>query len=434
MTCLKDSLYPIVIGVSLGFSHAGLDPENQNLFLLLLFGLAHLAWIVGIKSSERYSVKAILAWAIVLRALCLLPGSYLSTDIYRYLWEGRQAASLSNPWLNAPENFQGITEDRELLERVDHKHLAAIYQPTAMFFLALSDGYELRWRLIAQACELVCLFLIYLVWRAKALSKASLLSYAWMPLVLIEVSLNAHIDVVQMMFLCTGLYFFQYRKLSAATLVWSLGFMTKFWTLMPLAHSVWSQRHSRFDFLRAGFLALAPCVIIYALIEFIWGGGTFDSLKVYLGTWQFNGPIFSLLKALGMSAEVSRSLCSLVLAGLLGLSILLVKDIVKFTCLALSGLIYFSATVYPWYFLCLCPFIVFLPNPVVRTFIASAASFSLLSYEVLSHPSRWELSPWLLGVEYGIPPLLALAVFKSTREAVSGVCSSNEKNSLKPNH
>jgi len=371
-----------------------------------------------------------------MRCLCFLPGNYLSSDIYRYLWEAKVVASGANPWVVAPNSYkitqiktkQGeenaspiaapivpIPNADALLEKVEHSHLPAIYQPTAMLFLATSGGEEKAWRLIAQLCEVVVLLLLFQFAKTNKTPKELLLAYAWMPLILVEVSLNAHIDVAQMLFLTLGLLFGIKERLRTALLTLSLGFMTKFWALVPAGYLLWKQVYRCFKegkisdrkvtIRLLGYFAifLTPCFLSYTAIETLWGGGPFGSLKVYLSNWQFNGPIFSALLGLGMEGSSARLLCLAILFCISTVAILSLRSITSFCLLFYVSLIYLSATVYPWYFISILPLAILHPNPSQAKFLLTLASASLISYEVLSHQQDWTLKPALMFAEYALP-------------------------------
>src|SRR6266568_2250890 len=78
--------------------------------------------------SPRWSAGFILAVALLLRLPFLIRPAELSDDIYRYLWDGLQTLSGSNPYAAAPANVHPTHAAAEGVRRlVNHAELVTIY-------------------------------------------------------------------------------------------------------------------------------------------------------------------------------------------------------------------------------------------------------------------------------------------------------------------
>ena len=109
------------------------------------YALAWIAYVVagGIISRSARPPRGALVWIVVvaigLRLICLARTPELSTDVWRYLWDGRVANAGTNPYRYPPDapqlrylrdaNWQGI----------NHKSISTIYPPGAqVMFMALA--------------------------------------------------------------------------------------------------------------------------------------------------------------------------------------------------------------------------------------------------------------------------------------------------------
>lgn len=187
-----------------GFGPAPGAPGPGVSFLLVLllafgalwWGLRRLRAAAG--SGSDVPVAGVLAVAVVLRllALPLTPG--LSDDVYRYLWDGRVAASGSNPYLLTPddESLAGLRD--ELWEKTAHRDVATVYPPLAlgMFAAAASLPRPLfTYKLALAAVDLAGCALLLLLARRRG-SAWTALAYVWNPLLVVESAGMGHVDVL----------------------------------------------------------------------------------------------------------------------------------------------------------------------------------------------------------------------------------------------
>ena len=92
-------------------------------------------------ADQRSALIVILAGAVAMRLALLFVEPYLSTDIYRYIWDGRVQAAGINPYRyvpNAPELAQ--LRDAAIFPLINRANYAlTIYPPAAQaIFLALT--------------------------------------------------------------------------------------------------------------------------------------------------------------------------------------------------------------------------------------------------------------------------------------------------------
>ncbi|XSC42977.1 hypothetical protein ACF1BQ_033345 [Bradyrhizobium sp. RDT10] len=108
--------------------------------------LAGLLTIAAARFAERVPADRvlwlILGLGIVLRAYVLLFDPLLSSDIYRYVWDGRVQAAGINPYRYFPaDEALAFLRDGTIFPNINRADTAVtIYPPVAQFSSSLSRG------------------------------------------------------------------------------------------------------------------------------------------------------------------------------------------------------------------------------------------------------------------------------------------------------
>ncbi len=148
----------------------------------------------------RAVLPIILVFACVFRALVLPAPPSLSTDMYRYVWDGRLTLQGINPyrWTPNSQTLRGLRDP--LWQQMEYKPYQTIYMPVSQGVFALANacfgsnllGYKLVYVLFDLG--VVALLLRLLLWLRRPL--AQVLWYAWCPLPVAEIALAGHQDIV----------------------------------------------------------------------------------------------------------------------------------------------------------------------------------------------------------------------------------------------
>lgn len=148
----------------------------------------------------------------LLRVLFLpLDPPRLSTDIYRYIWDGRVQASGINPYLDLPVDprLTGL-RDEAIYPRINRKEYAhTIYPPVAqMFFFAASRVTQsvVGFKTIFIAIDLITIGVIAATLRAVGQPPERVIVYAWHPLPIFEFGGSGHIDALMICFIAVALW------------------------------------------------------------------------------------------------------------------------------------------------------------------------------------------------------------------------------------
>lgn len=178
-----------------------------------LGGIAH--WVVVVLTAagaswaamrhehldSRRALALIIVVAIAMRLALLFADTYLSSDAYRYVWDGRVQAAGINPYRYVPAApALEFLRDATIYPRINRADYApTIYPPAAqMFFLAITRLGEsiLVMKLALLAFEALAIAATATVLVRLALPPTRLAAFAWHPLAVWEIAGNAHIDAM----------------------------------------------------------------------------------------------------------------------------------------------------------------------------------------------------------------------------------------------
>lgn len=148
----------------------------------------------------RTLLPIILAFACLFRVLVLPAPPSLSTDMYRYVWDGRLTLQGINPyrWTPNSQTLRGLRDP--LWHQMEYKPYQTIYMPVSQGVFALANacfganllGYKLFYVLF----DLGVIGLLLRVMARLKRPLAQVLWYAWCPLPITEVALAGHQDIV----------------------------------------------------------------------------------------------------------------------------------------------------------------------------------------------------------------------------------------------
>jgi hypothetical protein len=369
----------------------------------LLFGIASLAYVVAIWQRTKFSMSAIIIFAVVFRLTLLLCQPSLSDDIYRYIWDGRVLASGINPYLFPPVSEHLVPlRDLAIYPHINHPHLPTLYPPAAQFFfLAASKlfGSVLGMKLMIVAVDLFVGWVLISLLNLEKKNPKAVLIYLWHPLVLVEGAGMGHMDFFGVAALMLAFWAWQIKRDIWALPIVGLAILVKFLPVLMVPSMVrWSTRWFPTNW--KPFLLL-PVVVLAGYMPFIvMDGPLWGSLEAYAINWEFNSPLFWILRAFLGDGLMARKLMGC-LIGILVLAVALRRMLPQkagFTIL--SGFMLLTPTLHPWYLIWLIPFLAL----NIRLAWIGFSLAVVLSYEVLIeyHSSGlWVESNWVWGLEFG---------------------------------
>lgn len=277
----------------------GAPAAGVSFLLVLLLAFAALWW--GLRrlsgatdSPSDVPVAGVLAVAVVLRLLALPLTPSLSDDVYRYLWDGRVAASGSNPYLLTPddESLAGLRDD--LWTKTGHREIATVYPPLALgTFAAVAVLPEplLAYKLGLAAVDLAgCVLLLALARRRG--SGLLALAYVWNPLLVVEGAGMGHVDVLGASLVIACVWLVSVGRNAAAGGAAALAVLAK---LVPLVALPLWWRHGDGRQGRRFAVGAAALLLPATVAVLLWTRGVPPGLVEYALRWEYNGPFYEPL-------------------------------------------------------------------------------------------------------------------------------------------
>jgi hypothetical protein len=412
-----------------------LQPEGKDgvfATLVLHFGAALLYLAAGAivmtlshrtarPRRDRDAYLLVLALSALFRGTALLEPPLLSTDIHRYVWEGRVQAHLENPYRLPPDAKELAPLRDATWEKVEHKEIPAIYGPIAeASFLALRA--PLAMKAFFALADLAVLGLVARALARRGLPAPLAIFYGWHPLAVIEVAGQGHMDALGVALLLLALDLAERKRPALAGAALGLGAAVKYLPLIILPAFV------RRAGARSSLLAItvfAACFLPYGLPR---------GLEKYATEWRFNATGILLVEEALDRTHVERR-AALVLAGgdgrkavdtpfdkapqriaaalLVALVALALSraELEKAALGSIAAVLALSPVVHPWYFLWVLPFAVTRRSlALIELALAAPVSYSvLLAYDGSRESWHEEAWPRLLL----LVPFLGLLVWEN---------------------
>ena len=203
----------VLAGLTLATPFA-FETYGDNAFIALTIS-AGLLTIAATHLAERAApdraLWLIFSLGIILRAYVLLFDPLLSSDIYRYVWDGRVQAAGINPYRYFPaDQALALLRDGTIFPHINRADTAVtIYPPVAQFFFLIITriGESVTvMRLALLGCEAVTVTLILLLLRRMNRPVTRVIAYLWHPLPLWEIANSGHIDALMVALMLLGLW------------------------------------------------------------------------------------------------------------------------------------------------------------------------------------------------------------------------------------
>jgi hypothetical protein len=400
---LRGHLFLALPGAALlalsGFGAVALQHGDHHLVGMIALAQAPIyciaAWLIISRPpavANGLALAGILLVGIAMR-LIVLPSPPASTDIFRYVWDGRVQAAGINPYRYLPSDdaLQTLRDDAIYPNINRATYAPTIYPPVAelTFFLAtrLSESVTFM-KAVMIAFEGLAVWGMLRLLAARGLPATRVLLYAWHPLPLWEFAGSGHVDAVAIAFLLLAFVAADRKSPLLSGVALAAGTLTKYFPVVagPSIYKRWDWR------LPAGFLAAValpylPYLGVGAKVFGFLGGyvaeeGITQGSGIFL--WQLAG-LFSPLPADAFAFYLPFA--ALVMAAL-GLAVFFRHrqiDVnqadVNFSGADLAGamllgvgFVILLSPHYPWYFAWLIPFLCVYPRPAV-IYLTCAASY-----------------------------------------------------------
>jgi alpha-1,6-mannosyltransferase len=307
-----------------------------------------------VSAGRRQALMLSLALAAVWRVPLLVMPPTLSTDVYRYVWDGRIQRLGYNPYLIVPSDRAHAELHTAETRLMNYPELPTPYPAGAeLFFRAVMTVHESArtMKFAVTICDAGSA-LVLLLWLINSgRNPWWVLAYAWNPLVSLEGAGNGHVDLLGTLCLIITAFSLSSGRRTIAALALACGVAVKFLpvVLLPL---FWRRIG-----IRDAALALVLLAGLY--LPFLNSGQLpVGSLGAYLAWWRVNGPLYSALEhVLPNAALVALPVLSgLAVAGWARCHWAIERAETWAWPTAIALLC--APSVFPWYLLWLTPFLI----------------------------------------------------------------------------
>jgi alpha-1,6-mannosyltransferase len=383
-------------------------------------------WLVTRRVATRHAVWVVLVVAAALRVPLIVSPAFLSTDVNRYVWDGRVQAFGVNPYRYFPADpALGSLRDDTVYPNINRAEYApTIYAPAAELIYA-AVGFV--WssvtgvKVAMVGFEALAVFCLLRLLAAAAMPAERVLIYAWNPLPIWSFAGNGHIDGAAIGLLATALLLRVRHRDGWAGMVLGLAILTKFLPAV-VAPVLWRRR---FGWRTAGAAAVTIVALyaIYASVGwrvfgFLQGYGDEEGYGSGQGFWLLAG--LSHLTPLPMWIAVAYKAVAAAVLAALGAWFAFVRrpdDAVSICGAAgvmMAVLCFAISPHYPWYFAWLAVPCVLAPTPAVLWLSAAPILMYLDTFgDRFVWPSVVYVPAILLAV-YRFLPSPAVAPIKGT--------------------
>lgn len=360
-----------------------------------VFALA--AW----NRDDRFTLTAIVIFALAVRVPLALSQPLWSNDAYRYVWDGRLAERGIDPRAVAPiDPALKAEQSSPLWPHIDWRTIPTVYPPLAIALfeaIARVDPKGVNGaKALSLAGDLGTLFVVFAGLGRLRLPRGRAALYALHPLILVSFAQDAHVESIAIAGSCLAIAGHRLARAPA----FAAAVLTKLYPLV-FAPLIFAD-----DLFGAG---AAFAILLAAYVPALVRGHPFGSLGNFVGSQQFNDTFFAALGATGSAIVLFGAIAAATFALRRGAGLAI--------CALVVAVAYLLTTpnALPWYVAIVPPLIVFVPEPFARpTRAFTAALLWWSATAALSFGAPWWFSGGSVSdigvrvVEYG--PLLAVGL------------------------
>ena len=369
--------------------------------VLYLFGV----YLVERFALGRLALLIILAGAVAFRFFLLPAQPSLSSDVYRYQWEGRVQRAGINPYATYPA-APGLASLQ------DPEHPLQVGTTTPTLYPPLSEM-SFAWvetisghKLLYTGLDLASIVALLLLLAIRQQPLARVLAYAWNPTVVVSFAMDAHHDSLAILTLLAAILLIISERPILSIAFLALSFLSKFFALLFLPLFLRRTR-SVYAALFAALVALAYAPYAKA------GRKLLDGLSQYAAGWEGNDSLFRLIRLAGNSKAQAGLICVVLLAALVAYVLKQRMEPLRAGLLLTAGLLLLSPNAFPWYFTWTIPFLCFYPSrPWLLMSVTCVLGYSPVVAYAADGP--YQDSPLILVLEYA--PVLAWIAWAGLRE------------------
>jgi alpha-1,6-mannosyltransferase len=280
----------------------GIGSIRLKTWFVVIAGISAAAYLLAVWIATHRPVGGRAVWIVLLIAAALrLPliftPAFLSTDIYRYVWDGRVQAAGINPYRYLPADpaLESLRDDF-VYPRINRAEYApTIYPPAAQIVFGVvgfvwSSVTGVKAAMVGF--EVLAVFCLLRLLAAANQPAERVLIYAWNPLPVWDFAGNGHIDAMAIGLVAAALLLRVRRRDGWAAVALGLAIATKFLPAV-VAPVLWRRRAGWWT----AIAAVLTIVVLYALyssagvhlLGFLRGYGSEEGYDSGEGFWLLAG-------------------------------------------------------------------------------------------------------------------------------------------------
>lgn len=259
---------------------------------VILFAAA--AATILTQPTNRFTLPLIIGFGIAFRLVTLLPEPFMSSDIYRYAWDGVVQHAHISPYRYVPGD-PALTflrgPNRDLFDHINRRDYAhTIYPPVAQLLF-----YGITWinasvtfmKLAMILFEGITVYALMELLHALGRRREEVLLYAWCPLLIWEIGSSGHLDSAAMAFIALALLA-RFRQQPIKTGIFlGAAILIKFYPLV-LIPALWQRKDWRMPLTIVGLTAFSyACYASVGRLVFGFLGGYVHEEGMETGTRYF---------------------------------------------------------------------------------------------------------------------------------------------------
>jgi hypothetical protein len=343
------------------------------------------AGLILTQPVDRFTLPIILIFAIACRLPPLIHEPYLSSDIFRYVWDGIVQHAHISPYRYVPgdSHLAFLTTGRNAgifahINRRDYAH--TIYPPAAqvLYYLITAISPTVTFmKIVMVLFEGVTITALIVLLKFLGHRKEQILLYAWCPLLFWEVAGAGHLDSVAMACIALALLA-RYHKISTLTgLFLGVAILLKFYPLILLPalyrRGDWKMPAAVAAVIALGYAAYSSVgTLVFGFL-----GGYAQEEGLETGTRYFLLELAQRLPGLqSLPISAYYVFCAAIFAAILWWSWTTASKqgsapaaFLRPTFALAAALMFLFSPHYPWYIIWLIPFFTLMPNLPILTYL-----------------------------------------------------------------
>ena len=356
--------------------------------IVLMHGVIYLVAIITVLKwpGGTKTLVVVLLVALILRAIAMTALPNLSTDAFRYVWDGRLGWEGISPYLFVPADEQlAALRDAEIYPNLNQKERAVtIYPPVAqllfMIGVAIQDGIA-GMKALMLLCEAVTVAALIGWLRAEGLPLSRVLIYAWHPLPIWEFASQAHLDAAATTLLVLGIWAAVRKRQGLTGALFATAALVKYFPVVLLP-ALWRRWDWRLPVALAATMAIIALPYMSSAGTGVLGflGQHLDN-EGYRSGWGFHAVWY--LREFQIADPSGAQFVAVALTILAAIAAWALfgrgADEFKPGRMVLLGaaFVFFTSPHYPWYFGFLCALAVRVPHPALLVMTITCATLQL---------------------------------------------------------